>query len=245
MNKYLYSIMNEIGIRSEAAYALTPETLVSDLLKEDTFNEGDWYELLIQLQITHGVYYGDPRDMPTDLTITEVSHMLRDSIEIDEEDFTQFFVCWMPALDALMEYAQMVEELKSKKALKKQFDKVELTLDACIDELNGLIADDDDWDDDDDDDFDDEGFLNFADFGLDVHAEELQKWANGENVELSEEAQKVMQSMAEHLKSRGDALFGEGGLDQLFNNMDDDDDDDNDQDRPLGGADDPKIIPIK
>lgn len=241
MNKYLYSMMNEIGIRSEAAFALTPDTLVSDLLKEDTFHEPAWYEVLIQLQIIHGVYFGDPRDMPTNVTITEVSHMLRDSIEVDEEDFTDFFACWMPALDALMDYAEMVEDSKPKKALKKQLDKIDLALGQCIDELDEVFSDDDDWDDDDD--FDDEEMINFAEFGLDVHAEELQKWLTGEKTELSEEAQKAMQSMAEHLKSRGDALFGDGSLDQFFKNADDDDD--NDRNKPHGDSDGPKIIPLK
>ncbi|MCH8487043.1 MAG: hypothetical protein LAT75_09255 [Candidatus Cyclonatronum sp.] len=170
MNKYIYFLLNEIGLRMGGMYALAPDTLISDLLEEEGFNEAEWYEVQIQMQLIYGVFAGDPRKIPTNLTIADVADYIKTGYQVPDEQYEIFFINWYPVIDAIASAAGKISSARTKKTRVKYMLKVNEAMDEAIAELYALQA----GEYDDDSEIDPDEFL-YDEFGNFITEEEINK----------------------------------------------------------------------
>lgn len=170
MNKYIYFLLNEIGLRMGGMYALAPDTLISDLLAEEGFNEAEWYEVLIQMQLVYGVFAGDTRNMPGNLTIADVADYIKTGYQVPDEQYEIFFINWYPVIDAIALAAGKISSARTKKTRDKYMLKVNEAMDEAIAELYALQA----GEYDDDSEIDPDEFL-YDEFGNFITEEEINK----------------------------------------------------------------------
>lgn len=118
MNKYTYALINIIGSYFEEEIALSPGTVIEELFEGD-FDETDWMEVLMQLQMLYGINVPDEMTDEHDITLQEFSEELTGLAELPPESYPVFFEACLHIMEEWHEFREGFDEAASDEEIEK------------------------------------------------------------------------------------------------------------------------------
>ena len=118
MNKYTYALINIVGSYFDEAVALSPGTVIEELFDGD-FDETDWMEVLMQLQMLYGINVPDEMTDEHTMTLLEFSEELTGLTELPPEDYPEFFEACLHILEEWSEFREGFDEAGSEEYIEK------------------------------------------------------------------------------------------------------------------------------
>jgi len=137
MNKYTYALINIIGSYFEEEVALSPGTVVEELFDGD-FDETDWMEVLMQLQMLYAINIPDEWTDQHDMTLEQLSEELTGLTELPPQDYPAFFEACLSIMEEWHEFKMGLmdtEEDEEIEKLSNQFEEATAEAYDTIDKL--------------------------------------------------------------------------------------------------------------
>ncbi|MCH8566749.1 MAG: hypothetical protein LAT67_00740 [Balneolales bacterium] len=118
MNKYTYALISEIGSHFDEDTALSPQTLISELF-EAGFDDVDWMETLMQLQMLYAINIPDELADEHDQTLESFASELSALPVLPDEHYPDYYRACIQVLEEWYQFKNGLHAATSPKELEK------------------------------------------------------------------------------------------------------------------------------